>query len=111
MARTRRRGRALHEAGADGEASRRVGPRDRPEVESMMRAPGAAAVTLVVPVRNEADTLEAFLASLDEQVVPPGAIVLVDAGSTDSTGTVLEQYAMRMPHVRIVEAGAALPGL
>src|SRR5262245_44181655 len=71
---------------------------------------GGAAVTLVVPVRDEADTLEAFLTSLDEQTVPPGAIVLVDAGSTDSTGTMLEQYAGRRPHVQVVAAKAAFPG-
>src|SRR5262249_25503271 len=64
----------------------------------------------VVPVRNEAATLAAFLASLDGQAVPPRAIVLVDAGSTDSTATVLEQYAARRPHVRIVKAEAAFPG-
>src|SRR5262245_37524736 len=71
---------------------------------------GGAAVTLVVPVRDEADTLEAFFGSLDEQAVPPGAIVFVDAGSTDSSGAVLERYAVRMPHVRIVKAEAAFPG-
>jgi hypothetical protein len=70
----------------------------------------AAAVTLVVPVRNEAGTLEAFLASLDAQVVRPDAIVLVDAGSTDSTRALLERYAARMPYVRIVDAEAAFPG-
>lgn len=70
----------------------------------------AADVSVVVPIRNEAATLPAFLASLDQQDASPLELVLVDAGSTDSTPQILRQFAAVRPHVRIVCIEAAFPG-
>jgi cellulose synthase/poly-beta-1,6-N-acetylglucosamine synthase-like glycosyltransferase len=71
---------------------------------------GIAGITLIVPVRNEADTLDEFLASLDAQVVQPHSMVIVDAGSTDATRAILGRQAARTSRIRVVEAERCYPG-
>lgn len=70
----------------------------------------ARVLSIVVPIRNEAETLQEFLASLAAQTVPPTETVLVDAGSSDATPGMLRDYAARQPGVRVIDAGAAYPG-
>lgn len=71
---------------------------------------GAGAVSVIVPVRDEAATLHDFLLSLTNQLKTPHEIVLVDAGSTDGSGHIMRQYAARDTRMRVVESGAAYPG-
>jgi cellulose synthase/poly-beta-1,6-N-acetylglucosamine synthase-like glycosyltransferase len=50
-------------------------------------------ISLIATVRNEEDTIKAWLDSLLAQTRLPDEIVLVDGGSTDSTFDVLEAFA------------------
>jgi glycosyltransferase involved in cell wall biosynthesis len=45
-------------------------------------------LTVVIPALNEAERLPALLVALAEQTVPPAAIVVADAGSSDGTADV-----------------------
>jgi glycosyltransferase involved in cell wall biosynthesis len=65
-------------------------------------------VSVVVPVRNEEQTLTRLLDSLVAQSVPPDEIVLVDGGSTDATPALARAYLGR--GVRVLEIGPAYPG-
>src|SRR5215471_8638038 len=57
---------------------------------------------LVSPCRDEAQYLRRTLDSVATQSVPPAAWVIVDDGSTDGTPAILEEYARRLPYLRVV---------
>jgi glycosyltransferase involved in cell wall biosynthesis len=69
-------------------------------------------ISLIATVRNEEDTIEAWLDSLLAQTRLPDEIVLVDGGSTDNTFDVLEAFAGRSAvPVRVFQApGANIAG-
>jgi poly-beta-1,6-N-acetyl-D-glucosamine synthase len=48
---------------------------------------------IVTPVRNEAAHLEANIASVVSQTVRPAEWILVDDGSTDATGVIIDKWA------------------
>jgi poly-beta-1,6-N-acetyl-D-glucosamine synthase len=50
-------------------------------------------IVVVVPFLNEEWCLPRFLASIDAQTRPPDWLVLVDDGSTDGSGDIVEEYA------------------
>jgi glycosyltransferase involved in cell wall biosynthesis len=50
---------------------------------------------VITPVRNEAAHLEENIASVVRQTVRPAEWVLVDDGSTDATGTIVDLWAAR----------------
>ncbi len=75
----------------------------------------AAAVSVVVPCRNEARWIVAMLDAVARQDRLPDEIVVVDDASTDESRTLIEHWAARnpVPRVRIVAghgrgAGAAM---
>lgn len=62
-------------------------------------------ITVVVPVRDGAQTLGAQLRALSEQTYPaPFPIVIVDDGSRDNTAEVAEQWAQTLPDLRILKS-------
>jgi glycosyltransferase involved in cell wall biosynthesis len=65
-------------------------------------------VSVAVPVRNEADTVERLIESLIGQLRRPDEIVLADGGSTDRTVEIARRYVTH--GVSIVEIGPAFPG-
>ncbi|HEV2707716.1 MAG TPA: glycosyltransferase [Pyrinomonadaceae bacterium] len=67
-------------------------------------------ISLVVPLRNEEETLPTLFASIARQTRQPDEIVLVDGGSTDGTTALMRRLADRDARIRIVEAGEATPG-
>ncbi|HET6979243.1 MAG TPA: glycosyltransferase [Pyrinomonadaceae bacterium] len=67
-------------------------------------------VSVVVPVRNEEDSIRELLDSLFAQTRPPDEIVITDGGSTDATPQIIEEYIRKGAPVRLIRAGAALPG-
>jgi len=57
---------------------------------------------LVSPCRDEARYVRHTLDSVAAQAEPPALWVVVDDGSTDGTADILEQYARRLPYLRVV---------
>jgi GT2 family glycosyltransferase len=54
-------------------------------------------LSIVIPVRNQPDTLDALLCSLDNQVRPEGwgvEVICVDNSSTDNTADVIRSHAV-----------------
>jgi glycosyltransferase involved in cell wall biosynthesis len=68
-------------------------------------------VSLVVPVRDEAATIDQLLESIAAQIRQPDEIVLVDGGSHDGTLELLRAARAGNPKVRVIEASKASPGL
>ena len=66
----------------------------------------AGLLSLVIPVYNEADSLEPLVAEIDESLRAAGLeyeIVFVDDGSTDGSFAVMQQLAAPRGDVRIVK--------
>jgi poly-beta-1,6-N-acetyl-D-glucosamine synthase len=57
---------------------------------------------LISPCRNEAQYLRRTLDRVAAQSVQPALWVVVDDGSTDGTPTIVEEYARRLPYLRVV---------
>jgi glycosyltransferase involved in cell wall biosynthesis len=57
---------------------------------------------LISPCRDEAQYLRRTLDSVAAQSNPPALWVVVDDGSTDDTPAILEEYARRLPYLRVV---------
>jgi len=67
-------------------------------------------ISLVIPVRNEEESLARLLDSIRRQTRPPDEVLLVDGGSTDRTVELARELAAGDPRFRVVEAGEATPG-
>lgn len=68
-------------------------------------------ISIIVPVRNEEESIERLLGGLFEQSYLAQEIVITDGGSTDSTRDVIRriQASSTIP-IRLIEAGPAFPG-
>ena len=76
-----------------------------PSNESRAEAPAlgrSRRYVLITPCMNEAEYARRTLESVAAQTVPPALWVIVDDGSTDATSSILEEYAARLPYLRIV---------
>jgi glycosyltransferase involved in cell wall biosynthesis len=67
-------------------------------------------VSVIVPVRDEEDSIHELLDSLLAQTRPPDEIVITDGGSVDATPEIIESYKQKGLPVHLIRAGAALPG-
>src|SRR5687768_13766119 len=67
-------------------------------------------ISVIVPVRNEEDSIQALLDGLLNQTRLPDEIVITDGGSTDRTREIIEGYIQRGFPVRLIREKAALPG-
>ena len=67
-------------------------------------------VSIVIPVRDEEHSIRELLDSLLAQTRPPDEIVITDGGSVDATPQIIEEYIHKGAPVRLIRAGAALPG-
>lgn len=66
----------------------------------------ASLLSLVIPVYNEADSLEPLVAEIDEALLAayrPFEIVFVDDGSTDGSGAIMERFAAARDDVSVVK--------
>lgn len=59
-------------------------------------------VSVIVPVYNTIECLDTCLNSLLHQTMKEKEIVLVDDGSTDGSGEVLEEYAQKYPEIKVI---------
>ena len=57
---------------------------------------------IVTPIRDEEKFIEATMTSVQAQTVPPAEWVIVDDGSTDRTGEIIDRYASQFPWIRVV---------
>jgi chlorobactene glucosyltransferase len=69
---------------------------------------GTPRVSLLVPARNEEQTLPGLLSSLAKQDYPDLEIIVLNDQSTDGTSDVLQHWALSIPALRLLE-GAPLP--
>lgn len=69
------------------------------------------AVSTIVPAFNAADTLERTLRSALAQDYPAHEIIVIDDGSTDTTGAIADRFAAREARLRVVhQANRGLAG-
>jgi len=69
--------------------------------------------SLVVPVRNEADSIEQLILSAAAQTRRPDEVIIVDGGSRDGTPEIVERWAQQhslTDWVRVVRVTEATPG-
>jgi glycosyltransferase involved in cell wall biosynthesis len=83
---------------------------DRTAAAADAAALAAGIVSLVVPIRNEAETIGELIESIHAQTLRPAEIVFVDGGSTDGTVDVIGRLTAGDPRVRVITAGDATPG-
>jgi poly-beta-1,6-N-acetyl-D-glucosamine synthase len=57
---------------------------------------------VVTPVRDEERHIEATVRSVTSQTIPPAEWIIVDDGSSDRTGDILDQYAAQFPWIHVV---------
>jgi len=57
---------------------------------------------LISPCRDEARHMRRTLDSVAAQTVAPALWVVIDDGSTDATPDILEEYARRLPYLKVV---------
>src|SRR3954469_24965042 len=67
-------------------------------------------VSVIVPVRDEEESIRELLDGLLEQTRLPDEIIITDGGSVDATPQIIEEYMHKGAPVRLIRAGAALPG-
>jgi glycosyltransferase involved in cell wall biosynthesis len=67
-------------------------------------------VSVVVPLRNEEQSLPRLLETIRQQTFQPAEIILVDGGSSDNTVKLARCAAEEDPRFRVIEAGPATPG-
>jgi glycosyltransferase involved in cell wall biosynthesis len=57
---------------------------------------------IITPVRDEEEHVQATLECVIGQTVRPAEWVIVDDGSTDRTGPMIDQYAAQFPWIRVI---------
>jgi glycosyltransferase involved in cell wall biosynthesis len=67
-------------------------------------------ISVIIPVRNEEDSIRVLLDSLLTQTLPPAEIVITDGGSTDNTPAIISEYIEGGAQIRLLREAAALPG-
>ena len=67
-------------------------------------------ISVIVPVRNEEDSIRALLDNLLDQTLKPAEIVITDGGSSDTTVAIISEYAKREATIRFLSEQGALPG-
>jgi len=67
-------------------------------------------ISVIIPVRNEEQSIRALLEGLLAQTLMPAEIVITDGGSTDATPAIISEYVKRGAPIRLLREAAALPG-
>ena len=67
-------------------------------------------ISVIVPVRDEENSIRDLLDGLLSQTYPASEIVITDGGSKDNTAAIIEEYIKRGEAIRLVRSGPALPG-
>lgn len=67
-------------------------------------------ISVVIPVKNEEQSIRELLARLLDQTRPPQEIVITDGGSTDSTTQIIDEFISAGAPIKLIRAEHALPG-
>lgn len=67
-------------------------------------------VSLVIPMKNESDSIAKLINSIERQTLQPAEVVLVDGGSTDNTVQLVERLIAANPVYKLVKTPQASPG-
>ena len=67
-------------------------------------------ISVVVPVRNEAQTIRPLLEELLGQTLPPDEIVITDGGSVDQTRSIIREFIERGAPVKLLTDEDSMPG-
>lgn len=67
-------------------------------------------ISLVIPIRNEQDSIQNLIESIGRQTLQPDEIVLVDGGSTDETVSIVERIAEHNTRIKLITTDGATPG-
>ncbi len=67
-------------------------------------------ISVIIPVRNEAQTIRPLLERLKSQTQTPAEIIITDTGSTDGTPEIIEELGDGVLPVHLVRAGSGYPG-
>jgi glycosyltransferase involved in cell wall biosynthesis len=70
----------------------------------------AIEISVVIPVRNEEDSVRALIDGLLGQTLLPHEIVITDGGSVDATREIIEEFIGRGAPVRLIREQDSLPG-
>ncbi|MBI5857845.1 MAG: glycosyltransferase [Sphingobacteriales bacterium] len=70
----------------------------------------SAAISLVIPVFNESNSITVLIKSIDKQTFQPGQVLFIDAGSTDNTVKLIREATNSDKKYKVIEAGRAMPG-
>jgi glycosyltransferase involved in cell wall biosynthesis len=72
----------------------------------------AVEISLVIPVRDEAASIEVLLDSIEAQTRQPDEVIVVDGGSTDETLKILEHWVSvhEQVNLRVLRSKDATPG-
>jgi glycosyltransferase involved in cell wall biosynthesis len=57
---------------------------------------------VITPVRDEEKYVAATVRSVMSQTVPPAEWIIVDDGSSDRTGAIIDQYAVQLPWIHAI---------
>lgn len=60
---------------------------------------------IITPVRDEEQYIEQTLKSVIAQTIIPAEWLIVNDGSTDSTGTIIDEYAKKYPWIHAIHRG------
>src|SRR6266852_2457657 len=67
-------------------------------------------ISVIVPVRNEEESIRALLDGLLTQTRRADEIIITDGGSTDMTARIIEEYITRGAPIHLIREEVALPG-
>ncbi|HEY0430154.1 MAG TPA: glycosyltransferase [Pyrinomonadaceae bacterium] len=67
-------------------------------------------ISVIIPVRNEEQSIGPLLDSLVNQTLKPAEIVITDGGSTDATLQIIAEHIAGGAPIQLIRKRAALPG-
>lgn len=59
-------------------------------------------ISIIVPAYNAEKTIERCVDGLVKQTFKPTEIIIIDDGSTDRTGAILDQYATKYKYIKVI---------
>ena len=80
------------------------------EHSDQLSSSNATEISVVIPVRNEEESIRILVDGLLSQTLPPNEIVITDSGSIDATREIVEGFIRSGAPIKLIRERAALPG-